>query len=50
MRPVYFEDLEGFLELGSLKIEYLEPNTLKEACSLLAQYKEKAKLISGVHN
>jgi carbon-monoxide dehydrogenase medium subunit len=47
MRPVYFEDLEGFLELGSLKIEYLEPNTLKEACSLLAQYKEKAKLISG---
>ena len=47
MRPVYFEDLEGFLELGSLKFEYLEPNTLKEACSLLAQYKEKAKLISG---
>ena len=47
MRPAYFEDLEGFLELGSLKFEYLEPNTLKEACSLLAQYKEKAKLISG---
>jgi len=47
MRPAYFEDLEGFVEFGSLKFEYLEPNTLKEACSLLAQYKEKAKLISG---
>ncbi len=47
MRPGYFEDLESFVELSSLKFEYLEPNSLKEACSLLAQYKEKARLISG---
>jgi carbon-monoxide dehydrogenase medium subunit len=47
MRPGYFEDLESFVELSSLKFEYLEPDTLKEACSLLAQHKEKAKLISG---
>ncbi|MDD5009999.1 MAG: FAD binding domain-containing protein [Syntrophorhabdaceae bacterium] len=47
MRPGYFEDLESFVELSSLKFEYLEPNSLKEACSMLDQYKEKAKLISG---
>ena len=42
MRPGYFEDLESFVELSSLKFEYLEPNSLKEACSMLDQYKEKA--------
>jgi carbon-monoxide dehydrogenase medium subunit len=47
MRPGYFEDLESFVELSSVKFEYLEPNSLKEACSMLDQYKEKAKLIAG---
>ncbi len=47
MRPGYFEDLESFVEISSVKFEYLEPNSLKEACSMLAQYKEKAKLIAG---
>jgi carbon-monoxide dehydrogenase medium subunit len=47
MRPGYFEDLESFVELSSVKFEYLEPNSLKEACSMLDQYKDKAKLISG---
>jgi len=47
MRPGYFEDLESFVELSSVKFEYLEPNSLKEACSMLDQHKEKAKLIAG---
>jgi len=47
MRPGYFEDLESFVELSSVKFEYLEPNSLKEACSMLDQLKEKAKLIAG---
>lgn len=47
MRPGYFEDLESFVELSSVKFEYLEPNSLKEACSMLDQHKEKARLISG---
>ncbi len=47
MRPGYFEDLESFVELSSLKFEYLEPNSLKEACAMLDQHKEKAKLIAG---
>ncbi|OPY73407.1 MAG: Carbon monoxide dehydrogenase medium chain [Syntrophorhabdus sp. PtaU1.Bin058] len=47
MRPGYFEDLESFVELSSVKFEYLEPNSLKEACSMLDQYKDKAKLIAG---
>jgi aerobic carbon-monoxide dehydrogenase medium subunit len=47
MSPIYFEDLESFIESSSLKSEYLEPKSLKEACSMLAQYKEKAKLICG---
>lgn len=47
MRPGYFEDLESFVELSSVKFEYLEPNSLKEACSILDQYKDKAKLIAG---
>jgi CO/xanthine dehydrogenase FAD-binding subunit len=42
MGPSYFEDLEGFA-----KFEYIEPKTIKEACSLLSQYKEKAKVIAG---
>lgn len=29
------------------KFEYFEPKTAKEACSLLLQYKDKAKLIAG---
>jgi len=47
MRPGYFEDLESFVELSSVKFEYLEPNSLKEACSMLDQHKERAKLIAG---
>jgi carbon-monoxide dehydrogenase medium subunit len=47
MRAGYLEDLESFVEFSSPKLEYLEPTTLKEACSLLAQHNEKAKLISG---
>jgi aerobic carbon-monoxide dehydrogenase medium subunit len=47
MQPGYFEDLEGFVGLDSAKFEYLEPTSLKEACSLLAQYGNKAKVISG---
>lgn len=42
MRPSYFGDLEGFEEF-----EYVEPKTVKEVCSLLSQYKEKAKVIAG---
>ena len=34
-----FSDLEG--------LEYIEPRTIKEACSLLAQHGEKAKVIAG---
>ena len=34
-----FEDLKEF--------KYLEPTTLKEACSLLAEHREKATLIAG---
>jgi carbon-monoxide dehydrogenase medium subunit len=29
------------------KFDYLEPKTIDEACSLLAQYKEKARVIAG---
>jgi carbon-monoxide dehydrogenase medium subunit len=47
MRPGFFEDLENFLELDSVKLDYLETSSLKEACSLLAQHGDKAKLISG---
>ena len=47
MRPHYLEDLESFMEAGSLKFEYLEPGSLKEACSMVAQYKEQAKVICG---
>jgi aerobic carbon-monoxide dehydrogenase medium subunit len=47
MRESYFDDLKSFLESSSSKLEYLEPNTLAEACSLLNQHKDKAKLISG---
>ena len=32
---------------GSPKFEYVEPKTIAEACSLLSQYKEKAKVIAG---
>jgi carbon-monoxide dehydrogenase medium subunit len=42
MRPSYFSDLEDIIEL-----EYLEPKTTKEACSLLSQYQGKAKIIAG---
>lgn len=42
MRPSYFNDLEEFAEF-----EYLEPKTVKEVCSLLSQYNEKAKVIAG---
>jgi carbon-monoxide dehydrogenase medium subunit len=42
MRPFYFNDLEEFVEF-----EYLEPKTVKEVCSLLSQYNEKAKVIAG---
>jgi carbon-monoxide dehydrogenase medium subunit len=42
MRPSYFGDLEGIADF-----EYIEPKTVKEACSLLSQYKEKAKVIAG---
>jgi carbon-monoxide dehydrogenase medium subunit len=34
-----FEDLKGF--------KYLEPTTLKEACALLSEHREKASLIAG---
>ena len=37
-----FSDLEGPAESG-----YLEPKTVREACSLLSQYHEKAKVIAG---
>lgn len=42
MRPSYFGDLEGIVDF-----EYIEPKTVKEACSLLSQHKEKAKVIAG---
>jgi carbon-monoxide dehydrogenase medium subunit len=42
MRPSYFSDLEGIIEF-----EYLEPKTTKEACALLTQYQENAKIIAG---
>jgi len=42
MRPSYFADLEGIAEF-----EYVEPKTVKEACSFLSQQKEKAKVIAG---
>jgi CO/xanthine dehydrogenase FAD-binding subunit len=42
MRPSYFADLEGVAEF-----EYVEPKTVKEACSLLSQQKDKAKVIAG---
>ncbi len=29
------------------KLEYLEPKTIQEACSLLSQHKEKARVIAG---
>jgi len=32
---------------GSPKFEYVEAKTIAEACSLLSQYKEKAKVIAG---
>lgn len=47
MQAMYLDDLNSFLELSIAKLQYLEPNTLEEACSLLNQHKEKAKLISG---
>jgi len=37
-----FSDLEGLADF-----EYIEPKTTKEACSLLAQHKEKARVIAG---
>lgn len=42
MRPSYFSELEGITEF-----EYLEPKTVKETCSLLSQYQEKARIIAG---
>jgi len=39
-------DLASFIE-SDLKCAYLEPDSLKEACALFDQYKEKARLISG---
>lgn len=36
---IIFEDLKGFT--------YLEPTTLKEACALLGEHREKARLIAG---
>ena len=42
MQSSYFSDLEGIIEF-----EYIEPKTTKEACSLLSQYQEKAKIIAG---
>jgi len=45
MRPGYLGDLEGFID--SSKFEYLEPNSMQEACSILARYKEKARVIAG---
>lgn len=42
MSMSYFDDLQGFADL-----EYIEPKTIKEVCSLLSQYKEKAKVIAG---
>jgi carbon-monoxide dehydrogenase medium subunit len=42
MRTSFFGDLEGLAVF-----EYLEPKTIKEACSLLFQYREKAKVIAG---
>jgi CO/xanthine dehydrogenase FAD-binding subunit len=42
MRPSYFADLEGIAEF-----EYVEPKTVKEACALLSQQKDKAKVIAG---
>ena len=29
------------------KFEYLAPNTIKEACSMLAKYKDEAKMMAG---
>ena len=42
MRPSYFADLEDIAEF-----EYIEPKTVKEACSFLSQQKDKAKVIAG---
>ena len=35
MRPSYFADLEGVAEF-----EYVEPKTVREACSLLSQQED----------
>jgi CO/xanthine dehydrogenase FAD-binding subunit len=40
MCAIRFSDLEGVLE-------YVEPQTLAEACSLLSQYQKKAQVIAG---
>lgn len=45
MRPGYFEDLESLT--GSNSFKYLEPGSLKEACSMLAEHKDKARVIAG---
>jgi CO/xanthine dehydrogenase FAD-binding subunit len=42
MRPSYFADLEGIAEF-----EYVEPRTVKEACALLSQQKDNARVIAG---
>lgn len=40
MSAMHFRDLESVLE-------YVEPQTIAEACSLLSQYGEKAKVVAG---
>jgi len=47
MRAPYSEALEEFFELNTVKFQYLEPTTVKEACSLLEQYRDKARVIAG---
>ena len=42
MATSIFSDLEGIVESG-----YIEPKTIREACSLLSQYKGRAKVIAG---
>jgi len=45
--PSCHEELEDFFGISPVKFEYLEPTSIKEACSLLEQYKDKAKVIAG---
>ncbi len=47
MSSGYYRDLADFIESSSFKCQYLEPDSLKEACLMLAEHKEKAKLMSG---